>query len=433
MQTVERRKALNGQTKIVTLLICLLPLFRYYIPGLKPLMFSDVAQMYLVFVGIKRKIVKRYTVHVPAQNALLLYGTYVVLATVCSAIYMPVFDYSSNITNILRLWVYIAIIILTIDSYFDKKFGFQIALKISIMNSCLTIVQLLLYKVFGEKTSFLIPFLDAEAGYSNEKVFNLTQFRPTGLFYEPAQSVYYCLPLMIIMMFSILNPDRSTSLSRTKKIIFSLIISIGIICSESGAGAVIVPAMWILFLIYYLIKCKNIKGLLMFALFLIALPLVFKLNFFTAALSRGTNLTVGSGSTRFLRGFLTWIQFPLRYKIFGIGYANYGVYVKFENFYTEYNYVQDVGYINAAGQILSGIGIIGFLFLLYFYIKTYRCCKNDLPAKIILCYLFFSMFYSSIFLGVYLIVFISYIFSRTKPTPTLFPPVSEKSPSDLTS
>ena len=193
MYAAEKTNRLDRQTKTVTLLICLLPLLRYYIPGLKPIMFSDIVQLYLMFIGITNKNVRRDSSHIPPINALFLYGAYVVFVTALSAIYMPVFDLSSNVTTIMRLWIYILTIAFTLDSYFDKAFGFQIALKIAVVNSCLTTVQLILFTVWGIRTSFLIPFLDAEAGYSNERVYQERFFRPTGLFYEPAQSVYFFL------------------------------------------------------------------------------------------------------------------------------------------------------------------------------------------------------------------------------------------------
>ena len=414
MQESERKKVLDGQTKKVSLLLCLLPLLRYYIPGLMPIMFSDVVQLYLVFIGITSRREKKCSAHIPTQNALLLYGGYVVFATVLSSIYMPVFDVSSNITTILRLWVYIAIIILTLDSFFDKEYGFKIALKIAIINSCLTIIQLALYTVLGIRTSFLIPFLDAEAGYSNERVFNARLFRPTGLFYEPAQSVYYCIPLILILLFSVCEKNEVVNNSKRMNITYSIILTVGMICTESGAATVIALVIWALFVLYYFKKSSNIKGILLLGVFLIAIPFIFKLDFFVTAFNRGTNITSGSGSIRILRSFLTWIQFPFEYKIFGIGYANYSIYVNYAGFYTEYDYIQDVGYTNAAGQILSGLGIIGIFFLLAFFYCAYKCSRKDLPSKLLILYLFFSLIYSGIFLGIYLMIFLAFVFSRTK-------------------
>ena len=145
-----------------------------------------------------------------------------------------------------------------------------------------------------------------------------------------------------------------------------------------------------------------------------AVPFLFRLEFFAAAFSRGTNITQGSGGTRILRSFLTWAQFPPAYKIFGIGYANYRIYVHYSGFFTEYDYVQDVGYTNAAGQILSGMGIIGALLLLVFFYRTYKCSKKDLPSAILILYLFVSLFYSGIFMGVFFLIYMAFIFAGTK-------------------
>ena len=105
-----KKEELDTQSKIVTILIVLLPLLRYYIPGLKPLMFSDVTLLYLVFIGVIKNRPSDNAHHVYVINALLLYGGYAIFATVLSSFYMPVFDYSSNITTLLRLWIYILII-----------------------------------------------------------------------------------------------------------------------------------------------------------------------------------------------------------------------------------------------------------------------------------------------------------------------------------
>ena len=145
-----------------------------------------------------------------------------------------------------------------------------------------------------------------------------------------------------------------------------------------------------------------------------AVSFLFKLEFFSAAFSRGTNITQGSGGIRILRSFLTWAQFPLKYKIFGIGYANYRAYVLYSEFFTEYDFIQDVGYTNAAGQILSGMGIIGALLLLVFFYRTYKCSKKDLPSALLILYLFVSLFYSGIFMGVFFMIYMAFIFSRTK-------------------
>lgn len=418
MYAAEKTNEPDRQTKTVTLLICLLPLLRYYIPGLKPLMFSDLAQLYLVFIGITNKKAGRHASHVPVLNALLLYGAYVVFATALSAIYMPVFDFSTNVTTISRLWIYILIMLFTLDPFFSKEYGFQIALKIAVVNSCLTTVQQILYTAFGIRTAFLLPFLNAEAGYSNAHILNARAFRPTGLFYEPAQSLYYFIPVLLILLFSVFNNPAADEKAKKKNALLSVILSIGLICTESGAAVVITLAIWVLFVLYYLKKSGNIKGLLVFAAFLLMIPVLFKLPFFVTAFNRGTSYDSASGSTRILRGFLTWMQFPSEYKILGIGYANYGAYVKFGNFFTEYDYIQDVGYTNAAAQILSGLGIVGACILAAFFYRTYQCSKKDLPSALLILYLFVSLFYSTIFMGVYFIVFMAFIFSRTKSEKT---------------
>ena len=414
MYAAEKTNGPDRQTKTVTLLICLLPLLRYYIPGLKPVMFSDIVQLYLVFLGITNKNVRRDSSHIPPINALLLYGAYVVFVTALSAIYMPVFELSSNVTTIMRLWIYILTIAFTLDSYFDKEFWFQIALKIAVVNSCLTTVQLILFTVLGIRTSFLIPFLDAEAGYSNERVYQERLFRPTGLFYEPAQSVYFFLPLLLILLFSSCHDQKAANPPR-HNIVYAIILTVGMMCTESGAGAVILLAVWALFALYMLKKSGNKKMILPVTAGMAAVPFIFRLEFFAEAFSRGTNITQGSGGTRILRGFLTWVQFPLAYKIFGIGYANYSPYVHYSGFSTEYDFIQDVGYTNAAGQILSGMGIIGALLLLVFFYRTYQCSKRDLPSAILILYLFVSLFYSGIFMGIFFMVYMAFIFSRTKP------------------
>ena len=413
MYAAEKTNGLDRQTKTVTLLICLLPLLRYYIPGLKPIMFSDIVQLYLMFIGITSKNVRRDSSHIPPINALFLYGAYVVFVTALSAIYMPVFDLSSNVTTIMRLWIYILTIAFTLDSYFDKAFGFQIALKIAVVNSCLTTVQLILFTVWGIRTSFLIPFLDAEAGYSNERVYQERFFRPTGLFYEPAQSVYFFLPLLLILLFSSFR-DKNAATAPRNNIVYAIILTVGLMCTESGAGAVILLAVWALYALYALKKSGNKKMILPVTAGMAAVPFLFRLEFFAAAFSRGTNITQGSGGTRILRSFLTWAQFPPAYKIFGIGYANYRIYVHYSGFFTEYDYVQDVGYTNAAGQILSGMGIIGALLLLVFFYRTYKCSKKDLPSAILILYLFVSLFYSGIFMGVFFLIYMAFIFAGTK-------------------
>ena len=414
MPVEERKNELSEHSKIVTLLICILPLIRYYIPGLAPIMFSDIAQLFLMFLGIAKRTNRKCPSHIPCKRSLLIYGLYAVIATVFSAIYMPVFDYSTNITTVTRLWIYILIICFTLDTFFDKEYGFNITLIIALVNCCLTTIQLILFTLVGMRTSFLIPFLNAEAGYSNHGIYNQREYRPTGLFYEPAQSVYYCLPLLLILLFSLFQEDTVIKLSRQKKITLAVVLTIGLMCTGSGAGAVIVIVVWVIFLFYYLIKSRNIKGILLLCLFLIAAPIISRLSFFSTALNRGTNVNSGSGSTRIIRGFLTWIQFPMRYKVFGIGYANYEMYVKFGKFYTEYDYIQDVGYTNAATHILSGLGIVGMLILIFFFFRTYRCSRNDLPAKLMVIYLFFSLFYSTIFLGIYFLIFMANILARTR-------------------
>lgn len=404
----------DGQSKIVTILIVILPLLRYYIPGLKPIMFSDVVQLFLVFIGITRKNHSHFENHVRVKNTLILYGAYVIFATVVSSFYMPVFDVSTNITTITRLWIYILIIYYTLDEYFDIDYGFKLALKIAIINSCLTFIQLLLFYIFGKRTSFLIPFLDAEAGYSNERVFDARLFRSTGLFYEPAQSVYYYIPLLFILLFSKSNNQNYKNNTITKNILYSIVLSIGLISTESGAAAIILIFVWGFFAIYYLKKSKNLKGLTLMIIIASVLFILFKLDFFAAAFNRGSNITKGSGSTRIIRGFLTWIQFPFEYKFFGIGYANYKVYVYNAGLSTIYDYVQDIGITNASIYILSGLGIFGVIILLMYFIRTFKCSINDLPSFLLIIYLFFSLFYSGIFLGIYFMIYMAYILSRTK-------------------
>ena len=47
--------------------------------------------------------------------------------------------------------------------------------------------------------------------------------------------------------------------------------------------------------------------------------------------------------------------------------------------------------------------------------RTYQCSKRDLPSAILILYLFVSLFYSGIFMGIFFMVYMAFIFSRTKP------------------
>lgn len=393
--------------KLWTVLFVTLPLQRYYIPGISFLMFSDIAQISLMVAGLACNYQTKKNRDV--YRAIIIYGFYVIVQAVFSAVYMPVYDVSTNLTTVMRLWIQIILIVYTSDLFFNKEFGISLYIKIACIHSLLIAGQLILFLLFGLRTSLLLPFLQAEAGYNNAAIIAARIFRPTGLFYEPAQTAHYCIPALVIVLFCVFDKNRY----KTKHpLIYATIISVGLISSRSGAAIILMIFVWAVFGIVYFIRTKSVKSIAAIAS-IIAAGFVIRLSpIISASIERGTNITSSSGSTRIIRSFITWAQFPVFYKIFGIGYSNYGVYVKNAGFETAYDYIQDIAYSNAGGDILSGVGIIGFLLFLRVFYKLFK--KHNITGKMIVLLLFLSLFYSGIVKGVYFPMYITLVFALNR-------------------
>lgn len=394
-------------SKFRTLLFVSLPLLRYYIPGISFLMFSDLAQVYLMFTGI----VSRYQTkqNIPIYNAFLAYGAFVFAQTILSALYMPVYDIATNITTVTRMLIQVFLIVFASDVYFDKDFGISAYIKITCFHSLLITCQLIAFLGAGLRTSFLIPFLNAEAGYNNGSIMGAREFRPTGLLYEPAQTAHYCIPSLVISLFSNLDEDGYRN---KKSFLCAIIVSLGLISSRSGTAIMLMAFVWGTFCVVYFWKTRSTKSI-MFIILIVIVGIGLTMNPVVAtSIERGTNVNSASGSTRVIRSFLNWVKFPVFYKIFGIGYSNYGAYVRYAGFQTIYDFVQDVGYSNAGGEILGGVGIIGALLYLRIYYRLIK--KPNLAGKCITILLFVSLFYSGIVKGVYFPMYITLVFALNR-------------------
>lgn len=252
----------------------------------------------------------------------------------------------------------------------------KIVVIISTISACLVILQLLVHTLTGVH----IPFINynlcisSVSSYRSAIISGISTvegtYRPSALFLEPAHLTQYCIIGMVFCLF-----DEAPNMRN------AIIISLGILCTTSGMGIVLVFVCWGW---WFLCNNERISGQekylrLIVGCFsvVIVFEIFMRLDFFSNAVARITG-TSSSGYNALHGRFFWWDTFfgDLSWKdlVYGYGLSEVpGVY--FTGFMKQLYAYGIIGFVlllvsllvimvnsNRIGKILLGV-YIGLLFV----------------------------------------------------------------------
>lgn len=192
------------------------------------------------------------------------------------------------ITNIVatagRFMFYLFTVIYFVPYFFDRKIGISLYKKICVISTIFLFLQILVVKFWGYYIVGTIPgfpLMRNELAEFNQTIMNAGYLiRPRSFFAEPAHYVSYVSIYLAIGLF--------TKKNNYKEYFAEIIISIGIIVSNSATGMIVLAFLWAMWILKnFNIRRIDVKKLLMIIiLFPIAINIVISSEYFKTFLER---------------------------------------------------------------------------------------------------------------------------------------------------
>lgn len=222
---------------------------------------------------------------------------------------------------------------------------------LSFIFALIVILQTVVHFLFGYHIPFIMSRLclpELEGSYHDliETGTDGRLYRPSACFLEPAMLSQYCFVGLVLCLFSRKKID----------IIFGLIISIGVVCTTSGIGIVLVGASWLFFIVYLFIKGK-FKTRLIIGIFAVVVAGVVILLYFKSPNIKGAIDRIFNGSA--IHGRIFW--FATYFKNMGV------VSILFGNGSSS---LPSNIYFTGMMEFVYSVGIIGTLAIVTIFVLT---------------------------------------------------------------
>lgn len=274
-------------------------------------------------------------------------------------------------------------------------------------------IQEIGYYLFGFRLSGLIPMLPICHGGSDLDMSFYVKYREMGqrsmsLFSEPAHFAQFLIPLLAIKLHS----------SKSKDLLFAIIIVIVLLLLQSGNALVGVAIIGFMFVVRLL---HNSSFLMKFIISISAICVVglgvgsyMKTEVGQSLMERGegissTSMDTSSSFLRMFRGYYVFAEYSLGEKIVGINNYNTIKERRDNSAIASLVLDEDDLYVNCVQDILLRTGIIG---LTLFICMCYSLWKdnNFVGRSILLCFIGLS-FMASLYMSsvMFLYVYISFL------------------------
>ena len=238
---------------------------------------------------------------------------------------------------------------------------------------------------FGVMYNGRLPFLElSETYYVRRNLFGIYKagayIRYSSLFIEPSHLAQYLAPYLCMLLYGYKSIVK-------RNIILALIVTVSVVLSISGTSIALVGIIWL----YFFLRNGSITRKKLFYIFAITIILAIAMMYLWQ-LPGIQDMILGfleddSGTGkigyRVTRGFLIFLELPLFYKVFGIGYQcvepasrTFGISLGYDVVSSHKEYLNDIS------SILISFGLIGFVFVLAFLYKMFQI-KNKL--SLLLC------------------------------------------------
>lgn len=395
----------NSNFNPFVLIVPFLPILHIYrLPNVSIFTIGDLAVIILFIYSLLKN---NYRINNKMYAIFLTYSVVISLSMVFLGIRE---DYSEVINRMLRELLYgFCFLIWSNKNYFSKTQILDLYNKISIFLSSLVYIQYIGIIFFHKYIFFWFKKLPLHVAMDNSTFLNniiysinTGDYRPSGIFTEPAHFAQYILPMLIITIF-------------LKKNIKLEIFFLGAILISGSSNGIISLVVIIIIQLLLLIKTKKylipVYCLLFISFFIIYAKLGLHQTIMEKFLGFGSSISHTSANLRIYRGFNLFSQLPMVFSILGVGGGSIISIIKKIELTDYYSFAGD--YINSISYLLISYGIIGFtLYILSFkeYIFSKKYTITNLVMIIILFVLLStsSLYVSPIYLLMLLLIDLDY-------------------------
>lgn len=391
----------NALVKGYLLMFVLLPIINQYMIGSMKVVqiYTYIGVMLWLLMGKDRKIDFKIV-------------SYIIYAIIISCIGFSVVGSGQIVQLALRLagFVFLILNFYIVFPYFcDREFILKWYSRIVGLVSLTLIIQYFIYKLSGFPFMLLLPnvTLNYNGGLNSTvfmnfaigRIFRGYYYRPCSVFIEPVYQALYCLPFIVIKLFS---SEKVTS----KNILFALIVTVSMVLTTSSMAIAACTIVWI----FFIMKIMSLRNANSIKSFLLILPII-ALGVYFIATSEGVltsvaikadniqNIDHSSSLTwRLFRGIECYKGIGGFQKIFGCGYgdvANYLNYIQLKTIYdTDLTLID---YMSGIFYMFCSIGIVGstlMFSMIYPYLKSW---KDNHEMKMLVICMLMACFSAAIF------------------------------------
>lgn len=397
----KRDSSISVYTKFYLLLFVLLPIINQYMIGS-----LTALQVYsLLSVVLWLVFDKNHKVSV----RILFYILYVIVISIIGFLIV----YQGNVGRlVLRLASFSCLILnfyVVFPHYSLKDFIIKWYTRFVEIITIILFVQYIIYLFSGRSFMLLLPHvtLNYNNGVNSSEYMSYVigristgyYYRPCSIFIEPVFHSLYCIPYVVIRLFS-------TSNLKYKNIVSALFVTLAMVLTTSSMAIFVCFVIWLMFVVR--ISSMNNWGavkslLLVLPIVIIGIVLVLSssgvLTSFSIKMNSIQNITESSSFTwRVLRGWECYKGIGPFQKIFGCGYgdvANYLNYIKLRTIYDDNLTLID--YMSGAFYMLCSIGVIGTSLMFSIIFPYLKKIRTDSTIRMLLICLLLAFFSSAIF------------------------------------
>lgn len=353
--------------KSITLLLLINPILIYYdMFGISVSTINTIIIfLFILILTISKKIINRNTYQTFAIFSLLM------LLAIFQIIFIEFYSPTINSSGIIILILSFITFILLHNDIVCKEEVFKYYSGITYFTSILVIIQYLVYYFTNYKINMSIPFLIIKTEYigSFDRIISAFPggigFRASGIFNEPAHFAQYLIPLLVIQIFG-----------ERKRLMSTIILIVSLLMSFSGVGIVL---LFINLAIKFYRKTKNnvilkmlfiLSGIII-VYYILSIPRIWS---YVDLLFIGNNSYNSKADYRIYRGINFFLELPIPYKLFGIGYKNGLTTSLYFNLYGDFVYGSTLfEFFSGFSQISIYFGLIGIMiFTIYIlYLNKY--------------------------------------------------------------
>lgn len=351
--------------KMYTILIVLFPILSVYQTIFNKISFADII-MIILFPIFLFFIIKKNKITIRKENRkIIAFAIYLILTMLIQCI----LNTGVNVISTIRFVMYMLFLVIG-NEYFDLKFGIKLIKITTLLISIYVILQYIVFVLFSRTLPWYIKLfnvMDENFVLKSNSEHYMEFYRPTGVFMEPTHYAQYALIYFIYLLFSEEKVKH--------RVIQILIITIGILCSGSSMGLIIILIS--IFMMFCYNKTFNMtKKITIIFIIILGICFLLKIPYFSKIVTR----VIGTDQAGLLSGAAVGYRFngateflmeekDLIYILIGTGRG------------TEQSYLTGIFYLLKNNGL---IGLIMYLNFALYIIKRNKSNKKILAIVVLL-------------------------------------------------